>query len=440
MKSTPPYARLKRVVRAVAILLGIAVTLAVPSGFGVVSYLDRLNATMFRATLAAERLSSFAYIQGPTWRYSGHRVPEMIAPFDRGERTLQTVLDEAGRPVASVGQLPSVLTLSASAPITNGSLVLGTVIVQSDLLPFLGQLAAVALLGLILGLGVYAIVEVIPLRVLQDAIDQLVTTETELRAQMAMTEDALQVSLQDRKRAEDSSRAKSEFVANMSHEFRTPLNAIIGFSDVLRSNMFGTLSKRYQGYVEDIHRSGLHLLDIVNDILDIAKIESGKTELSLGLFDPRALVSECINETSTPADPNDVEVSISAADDVPDTVLVDRLKIRQILLNLLSNALKFSGPKGRVTVSLQTTDDGSLKIAVSDNGIGMTASDIQTALQPFGQIADAYTRGHRGTGLGLPIADALTRQHGGTLEIISARGSGTTVTVILPLIADATPT
>lgn len=439
MASTAALGRLRRIVRAVAVALGVTVTVAVPSGFGVVSYIDLTALAQFRAQLAAERLSQFAYVQGDTWRYSGHRVPEMIASLDTAGDTLQTVLDSAGRPVASAGTRPSGPTLSVSAPISTGAAALGRVIVEVGLAGFLEQLAAVIGLGLLLGIGVYLCVELIPLRALRDAINLLTRAETDLRAQVERTELALETTRREWIRAEEANQAKSEFVANMSHEFRTPLNAIIGFSNIMRDGMFGELPDRYRGYADDINRSGVHLLDIVNDILDIAKIESGQQDLVRTQVDIGALIDECLRITAESAAEAGVALRVDGIDPTPVPVLLDRLRVRQILLNLLSNAIKFTDAGGEVVVSACYRSPGRLELAVTDTGIGMAPDEIRLALQPFGQVAGAYTREHRGTGLGLPIADALAKQHGGTLQVHSTPGRGTSILVALPLIPPPPP-
>lgn len=432
MESAKAFGQLRRVVRIVAVVLGLLVALALPGGFGAVSYLDQTTATEFRAKLAADRLAKFAYIQGPTWIYSEHRIPELVAEIDPDGETVQTVLDADRRPIQTIGRPLGRLALRATAAITFGGPPIGWVVVETDLRPFLEQLLGVSLLGMLLGLGVYFGVELIPMRALEDTAARLGLTERELRAEVERSELALRHVQRERMRAEDASRTKSEFVANMSHEFRTPLNAIIGFSDMLRAQMFGNLSDRYREYADNIHSSGLHLLDIVNDILDIAKIESGQLELHREQVDPREMAEEGLRVVSEAAARSAVRLSMDCADGVPATVPVDRVKLRQVLLNLLSNAIKFTPSGGSIRVSI-AADRDDLVIAIADTGVGMTPAETATALQPFGQVASAYTRDHRGTGLGLPIADALVRQHQGSLTIDSARGRGTTVTLTLPL-------
>ncbi|HYD98536.1 MAG TPA: ATP-binding protein, partial [Alphaproteobacteria bacterium] len=235
-----------------------------------------------------------------------------------------------------------------------------------------------------------------------------------------------------KERAEGASRAKSEFLANMSHELRTPLNAIIGFSDILRdpalAGRMGGQAAEYAGY---IHRSGEHLLSVINDILDIAKIESAGLALDEDTVDVAALVAGCF--TLVAATPG--AESLTFANWVPgDLPLLrgDPRRLRQALLNLLSNAAKFTPPGGRVAVEGDVAPDGSLRLVVSDTGIGMTADEVAIALMPFAQIDGGLSRRFDGTGLGLPLAKGFVESHGGTLAVESAPGAGTTITILLP--------
>jgi len=239
-------------------------------------------------------------------------------------------------------------------------------------------------------------------------------------------------SLREAKEAADlANQIKSRFLANMSHELRTPLNAIIGFSELMRDEMFGPVgNRRYMGYIADINNSGRHLLDIVNDVLDLSKLEAGSMRLSRETVDPAALAAECLKVVEPQAAAVGVRLRIDA--DPALRVEGDTVRLKQILLNLLSNAVKFSPPDGEVVVSIKPVAGGGLTMAVRDSGIGMDAAGIATALQPFGQIENAWTKRHPGTGLGLPLAKSLAELHDGKLAIESELDRGTTVTVLFP--------
>jgi signal transduction histidine kinase len=232
--------------------------------------------------------------------------------------------------------------------------------------------------------------------------------------------------------AEEANHAKNAFLANMSHELRTPLNAIIGFSEMISLKLKGPLSETYREYGELVCASGRHLLSIINDILDIAKLNSGKTELHLELVDAGAVINEAVSIISKRADSAEVQVLPEFSAQCP-KIEADPLRLRQVLLNLLSNAVKFTRPGGQIVVSAAIVG-GELSIAVKDSGIGMAPEDIPRALEPFAQVG-ANTKGARdGTGLGLPISKSLIELHGGRFEIASAPELGTTVTISLPII------
>ena len=237
---------------------------------------------------------------------------------------------------------------------------------------------------------------------------------------------------EEKDRAELASRTKSEFLTNMSHELRTPLNAIIGFSEIIQDELMGPLGVAcYKEYAGNIRDSGTHLLAIINDILDLSKIEAGKIELSEEIVDVARVIYACTRLIGGRASDARVILEARVAPGLP-PILADERKIKQALINLLSNAVKFTPEGGRVLIAVGRHERGGIEIVVEDTGIGIAGGDIARALAPFHQIDNSLSRKHSGTGLGLPLARSFIGLHGGELTLDSAEGRGTRVTVVLP--------
>jgi cell cycle sensor histidine kinase DivJ len=228
-----------------------------------------------------------------------------------------------------------------------------------------------------------------------------------------------------------ASRAKTAFLANMSHELRTPLNAIIGFSEVTMREMFGAISPRYQEYARLIHESGTHLLDLINSVLDMSKIEAGKFELSEELFNLEETAQSALRVLKIPAERSAVMLRLEIAP-AARQVFADRRAIKQILVNLLSNGVKYTPPGGEVAVIAALAPDRAVEISVRDTGSGIPSADLARLGQPFEQVETAEVRAKEGTGLGLALVKSLAQLHGGEARIASVLGIGTTVTVRLP--------
>ena len=241
-----------------------------------------------------------------------------------------------------------------------------------------------------------------------------------------------EIALAEARRAADfANRSKTEFLANMSHELRTPLNAILGFSEIIEGQMFGATIPKYVEYAHDIRRSGEHLLALINDVLDLSKLEASKLELQESLVDLPALVDGCLILVRGRAEAARIALAFEPGPAVP-PLRADARVVKQLLLNFLSNAVKFTPDGGRVTVRTACDAGGRICLSVEDTGIGMNAAELAIALSPFGQIDSKLARRHEGTGLGLPICKSLMELHGGELSVTSKPNHGTTATARFP--------
>ncbi len=242
-----------------------------------------------------------------------------------------------------------------------------------------------------------------------------------------------EVQLKEAKMHSDmASRAKSEFLANISHELRTPLNSIIGFSEIIKNEVFGPIEpKSYTEYAGNIYDSGKHLLGIINQILDISRIDAGERELNESMVDIRKIVTICLDLSKSKINQNNLTVIDNVSDKLP-KMIAEEVAVKQMLLNLLSNAAKFTPVGGRITISAEHESSGNLKISVTDTGVGLSQEQIDRATKPFGLVDGRLDKGTGGAGLGLSLVHSLLKLHGGKLEILSQKGIGTTASLIFP--------
>ncbi|WP_051341254.1 CHASE4 domain-containing protein [Azospirillum halopraeferens] len=260
---------------------------------------------------------------------------------------------------------------------------------------------------------------------------ELALLATEFNRMMDRLETMMATAEAARDDAVRASRAKSDFLATMSHELRTPLNSIIGFSQMIRDAELAPLDSRYRDFASDVNDAGRHLLRVINDVLDMARAEADRIELREATVDVGAAVVSCLRILLPAARQAEVTLRSDLPGDLP-CVRADDVRLRQILMNLVANAVKFTPAGGRVVVRAGCDERGAVRVEVEDSGIGIAADDIPKALEPFGQIDSARWRLHQGTGLGLPLAKRLIEAHGGRLDIESQPGVGTRITVTLP--------
>jgi two-component system NtrC family sensor kinase len=277
----------------------------------------------------------------------------------------------------------------------------------------------------------------------QRLIDEAKKRETELERLVEERTKSLQHEIEERKRAQEDLRqakesaeasnvAKSRFLSNMSHELRTPLNAIIGFADVMRHKMFGPFDcDRYREYLDDIHHAAHHLLRIINDILDISRVESGRLELREELFEVKDAMESVSRLVSDQVRRQELTLELDVAQNLPQ-LRADRRILEQAFLNLLYNAAKFTPAGGKIAFHASLAREGDLLVSVADTGVGIAAEDIEKVMAPFGQVENKLSRQHAGTGLGLPLSETFIKVHGGRLDIESQLNKGTTVTIRLP--------
>ena len=402
-------ARLQALAMGVAVLVGLAPSV----GYYAIAFASDRERLEVESSILGTRVAKQAFQAGALWKFQKHIIADLIRlPESRRSQAQHRVVAIDGALIFEAGVAPAWPTVEVSIPILIDGAAIAYLSGADSMRPVLVPTALIAVMSLVLAGVIYFHLHVKPVRMLHQ------------------TMEALNAALVENKTA---SRTKSEFLANMSHELRTPLNAIIGFAQMIEAQMLGPLNiPRYREYAVDIAASGGHLLQLINDILDLSKVEAGKLELHIEPVDIVDMILRCERIMAPRVQGAGLALSVTPEGDIP-PIAADELRVKQIVINLISNAVKFTPRGGRVTVRVKCWPDGFLRIAVADTGVGMSKEEIPIALERFRQVDGSHTRKVGGTGLGLPITKALVEQHGGRLDIESAPGKGTTVTASLPV-------
>ena len=439
--------RLRHRMKQVAAVFAVTALLAISGLFFGFGYLGEVTHVRIEAARAAELISLQARADSTGWALDRKQLDRIVSMTHSDEYTVwYEVRDWNGGVIAKDGVHPGWFSVTGVADITDGEAVVGNVKIAGHPHGILQFSAIGLLLGMVLSGCVVIVLWILPAHALDTALERVENYRIALEgriAELEMTRDLLEKQGEELSRTADNlfhareqerraNRAKSDFLANMSHELRTPLNSIIGFAEMVKLQAIGPVeNERYLEYAGHIHSSGKHLLDLINDMLDLAKVESGKLELEEEVVDFGQVYEGCRTLLDHRIIADGLQVSLILPKDPP-LLLADRRKILQILFNLLSNAIKHTPRGGRIVSTVFTHPETGFMFSVSDNGVGMASEDIPKALEPFGQVGNPLVKGDIGTGLGLPVTKALVELHGGTLELASQPGLGTTATVKLP--------
>lgn len=399
-----------------AIVTALATFIMIPAMYFYTAYSYEKNRIQAEASFISDSFSKIIYVYPELWRYQNHKFIELLRRSqDDFGAVKQRVLDIDGSEIVAIGTEPPAPTITAYVELGNGFSVVGTLEVSESYRPILVRTGIAAAVSALLALAIFVALRMLPLRVLARVLRDLEASYQDL----ALSKDA----------AESADKTKSEFLATMSHELRTPLNAIIGFSEMIKEEIFGPIGDaKYRDYITDINDSATHLLNLINDILEFSKAEAGKLEMHEEMVGIREMVESTLRLVQPRAQAGVVEIVCDIPEDLP-TLRADERKLKQILLNLLSNAIKFTPQGGKVFISAKCDRGQPMTLTVRDTGIGIAPEDLETVLTPFGQVESALNRTYEGTGLGLPLVVAMVELHGGKVTLDSVVGSGTIVTV-----------
>jgi len=438
---------LRRAIWRSAVLFALISLMATSGFFIAYAYQAEVHHVRSDAARAADVISLRVAADPAGWRDDRRGLDDVVNNIQRADdESWHEITDSSGGVIVRTGAAPGPLSVVGVAPIMDGTSEVAEVRVGH--VPHRAIVFTIVglCLGLVLSACVVLVVWVLPVRALnvaygeaeayRDALElrvaELERTQSMLRrrrAEIGRVAERLRIA---REKEHEANLAKSRFLANMSHELRTPLNSILGFSEIMELGTFGSIrNARYREYLGHIRASGTHLLQLINDMLDLAKVEAGRLELDEHALDFHRLVCDCRELLQQRMETAGLTFHCRLPERLP-SLMADERKLRQILLNLLSNAIKYTPPKGHVTVSCWRDHKGQFNISVADTGIGMAPEDLPKALEPFGQVENAMISGEPGTGLGLPLTKALIELHGGSFSLRSEPGQGTTATITLP--------
>jgi signal transduction histidine kinase/AmiR/NasT family two-component response regulator len=424
--------RSREFIHALALLVAVTIAVGAPAAIALDGGIDEVATLSLRTRLNAARAGKFIYSNEQTWRFQAIRLAELIENTDPSSRPIhQRLLDAAGRVVVEEPGIVPWPKFTLGVPIVVGGQTVAMLEASTSARPLLIETAIVGLIASLIGFGAWIAVRLLPLRALDAVMTELIEQNT--RTQAALHEADL---LREKERAAaEANKAKSGFLAMMSHEIRTPMNAVLGLAGSL---LDGDLPPVQREVVEAIRDSGDDLLRILNDILDFSKLDANKMTFEAATFAPAALTNSVVSILSSRATAKRLRIVAETDAALPNWVLGDAGRIRQVLINLVSNAIKFT-PAGNVTVATRClacdARSATIEWVVSDSGIGIPADRIASLFSEFTQADNSITRRFGGTGLGLAISKRLVTQMDGTIAVESTPGHGTIfrVRLVLPI-------
>ena len=434
---TPDAPSLRRFLIAIAVISGLIVAVAAPAGYWFLKHSTESAQLEVETQASARRVSRYVYANGRMWVFQHHRLEDVLAGNrSAGGDQVRRLFGPDGKLILEQGRQPA-SAISNRLPIVVDGNEVGQVEIMRGMSRYLAITVWIAVGSALFGVFIFAVVYFFPMRALNRAFLALRGTNARLTQTHADLQDKHRVLSETnaqlelaRTQAEAANRAKSQFLANMSHELRTPLNAVIGFTEMIQGQFAGPIGQKNLDYLADVHKSGVHLLKIVNDVLTHSRMEDGTLRIAAAPLEVKSLMEDCCQLVAGDALAAKLTLSCDAAFAAGATVMADSAQLKLVLLNLLGNAIKFTRPGGNITMSGSRTS-GQVNVRITDSGIGMTVDEIFVAVQRLRQVDESHTRRFGGIGLGLPIAKTIVELHKGTMRIESAPGKGTTVTVSL---------